>query len=40
VDESLEACEAALWILGEALDDGRVAERLEGQPYGEVFKRS
>jgi glutamate-1-semialdehyde aminotransferase len=40
VDQSLEACEAALWIIGEALADGRVAERLEGQPYGEVFKRS
>ena len=40
VDQSLEACEAALRIVGEALADGRVAERLEGQPYGEVFKRS
>ncbi len=40
VDQSLEACEVALRIVGEALADGRVAERLEGQPYGEVFKRS
>jgi hypothetical protein len=40
VDETLEACEAALRIVGEALADGRVAERLEGRPYGEVFKRS
>jgi len=40
VDESLEACEAALRVCGEALADGRVAERLEGRPYGEVFKRS
>jgi glutamate-1-semialdehyde aminotransferase len=40
VDESLEACRAALGIIGEALADGRVAERLEGRPYGEVFKRS
>ena len=40
VDQSLEACEAALRIVGEALADGRVVERLAGQPYGEVFKRS
>ena len=40
VDESLAACEAALRIVGEALADGRVAERLKGQLYGEVFKRS
>jgi glutamate-1-semialdehyde aminotransferase len=40
VDESLEACEAALRITVEALGDGRVRERLEGRPYGEVFKRS
>jgi glutamate-1-semialdehyde aminotransferase len=40
VDESLAACEAALRIVGEALGDGRVLERLEGRPYGEVFKRS
>ena len=40
VDESLEACEAALRVVGEALADGRVAERLEGRPYREVFKRS
>lgn len=40
VDESLEGCDAALRIVGEALADGRVTERLEGRPYGEVFKRS
>ena len=40
VDESLEACEAALRVVGEALADGRVVERLEGRPYREVFKRS
>jgi glutamate-1-semialdehyde 2,1-aminomutase len=40
VDESLEACEAALRIVGEAQAEGRVAARLEGKPYGEVFKRS
>lgn len=40
VDMSLEACAAALAIVGEALADGRVAERLEGKPYQEAFKRS
>jgi len=40
VDGSLEVCRAALEIIGEALADGRIAERLEGRPYGEVFKRS
>jgi glutamate-1-semialdehyde 2,1-aminomutase len=40
VDETLGACEAALRIVGETLADGRVAERLEGQPYQEAFKRS
>lgn len=40
VAQSLEACEAALRIVGEALADGRVVERLEGRPYEEVFKRS
>jgi hypothetical protein len=40
VAQSLEACEAALRVVGEALDDGRVVERLEGRPYEDVFKRS
>jgi glutamate-1-semialdehyde aminotransferase len=40
VDASLEACEQALRVMGEALADGRVAERLEGKPYVEVFRRS
>jgi len=40
VDASLEACAAALAVVGEALADGRVAERLRGRPYQEAFKRS
>jgi hypothetical protein len=40
VDETLAACEEALRVVGAALDDGRITERLEGRPYGEVFKRS
>jgi len=40
VDLTLVACEEALGILAGALDDGRIAERLEGKPYGEVFRRS
>ncbi len=40
VDESLKACAAALRIVGDALADGRVAERLEGKPYLEAFRRS
>jgi len=40
VDQSLEACGAALRIVGEALADGSITDRLEGRPYGEVFKRS
>jgi glutamate-1-semialdehyde aminotransferase len=40
VDESLEACDAALRIVGKALAEDRVAEMLEGRPYREVFKRS
>ncbi len=40
VDETLVACEEALRILAQALDDGRIAERLDGKPYGEVFRRS
>jgi glutamate-1-semialdehyde aminotransferase len=40
VDETLEACEAALRIVGEARAEGLVAARLEGKPYGAVFKRS
>jgi glutamate-1-semialdehyde aminotransferase len=40
VDASLEACGGALAVVGEAMADGRVAERLRGQPYQEAFRRS
>jgi len=40
VDETLVACEGALQIVGEALTDGRIAERLRGKPYAEAFRRS
>jgi glutamate-1-semialdehyde aminotransferase len=40
VDETLAACEAALRVVGDALGDGRIAERLEGKPYNEAFRRS
>jgi glutamate-1-semialdehyde aminotransferase len=40
VDETLAACGEALQVVAEALDDGRIAERLEGKPYGDVFRRS
>ncbi len=40
VDESLQACEEALRVVGAALADGRIAERLRGKPYAEAFRRS
>jgi glutamate-1-semialdehyde aminotransferase len=40
VDETLAACESALRVVGEALADGRIAERLRGKPYAEAFRRS
>jgi glutamate-1-semialdehyde 2,1-aminomutase len=40
VDQTLEACAGALGVVGEALADGRVAERLRGKPYAEAFRRS
>jgi len=40
VDETLAACESALRGLGDALADGRIAERLRGRPYAEAFRRS
>ena len=40
VDATLEACAAALGVAGEALADGRIAERLRGRPYQEAFRRS
>ncbi len=40
VDQTLEACEDALGIVAQALGDGRIAERLEGKPYTEAFRRS
>jgi glutamate-1-semialdehyde aminotransferase len=40
VDETLEACAGALGVVGEALADGRIEERLRGKPYAEAFRRS
>jgi glutamate-1-semialdehyde aminotransferase len=40
VDETLEACAGALGVVGEALADGRIVERLRGKPYTEAFRRS
>lgn len=40
VDQTLEACDGALRVLAGALSDGRIAERLEGKPYQEAFRRS
>jgi glutamate-1-semialdehyde aminotransferase len=40
IDRSLAACEGALRVVGEALADGRVAERLRGKPYAEAFERA
>lgn len=40
VDETLAACAGALGVIGEALGDGRIAERLRGKPYAEAFRRS
>ena len=40
VDETLEACDGALRVVGQALADGRIAERLRGKPYQEAFRRS
>jgi glutamate-1-semialdehyde aminotransferase len=40
VDQSLEACEAALGVVGEAVADGRITERLEGEPYQVIIRRS
>jgi glutamate-1-semialdehyde 2,1-aminomutase len=40
VDETLQSCEAALRVVGDALSDGRVSERLRGKPYVEAFRRS
>ncbi len=40
VDRTLEACGEALRVIGDALADGRVTERLRGKPYQEAFKRS
>jgi glutamate-1-semialdehyde aminotransferase len=40
VDRTLDACADALRVIGEALADGRVAERLRGKPYQEAFRRS
>jgi len=40
VDQTLEACDGALRVLAGALSDGRIAERLEGKPYEEAFRRT
>jgi hypothetical protein len=40
VDQSLEACGQALGVVAQALGAGRIAERLEGKPYQEAFRRS
>lgn len=40
VDATLEACASALGVVGEALADGRITERLRGKPYAEAFRRS
>jgi glutamate-1-semialdehyde 2,1-aminomutase len=40
VDQTLVACEEALGVVARAIEDGQIAERLEGKPYGEVFRRS
>jgi glutamate-1-semialdehyde aminotransferase len=40
VDRTLAACEGALRTVGDAIQDGRIAERLRGKPYVEPFKRS
>jgi len=40
VDHTLDACAEALRMIGEALADGRIAERLRGKPYQEAFRRS
>jgi glutamate-1-semialdehyde aminotransferase len=40
VDETLGACEGALRVVGEAVADGRIGDRLRGRPYAEAFRRS
>jgi glutamate-1-semialdehyde aminotransferase len=40
VDQTIEACAGALGVIGEALADGRIRERLRGKPYAEAFRRS
>lgn len=40
VDLTLGACEHALRAVGQALADGRIADRLRGRPYQEAFRRS
>jgi glutamate-1-semialdehyde 2,1-aminomutase len=40
VDQTLTACDDALGVVAEALTDGRIAQRLEGKPYAEAFRRS
>lgn len=40
VAQTLGACAEALGVVARALGDGRIAERLEGKPYSEAFRRS
>jgi glutamate-1-semialdehyde aminotransferase len=40
VDQTLDACGQALGVVAQALGAGRIAERLEGKPYQEAFRRS
>jgi glutamate-1-semialdehyde aminotransferase len=40
IDQTLQACEAALGVVRDAVRDGRILERLEGKPHQEVFRRS
>ena len=40
VDQTIDACAGALGVIGEALADGRIRERLRGKPYAEAFRRS
>ncbi len=40
VDQTLRSCDEALGVVAEALADARIAERLEGKPYREAFRRS
>jgi glutamate-1-semialdehyde 2,1-aminomutase len=40
VDRSVDVCEAAFRVVGAAVADGKIADRLEGKPYEVAFRRS